>query len=268
MQTQVSHDEAKSFYEDFSLAVGTRDWLQPNARHLTLKLLIKSLLGERRSLQIADVGCGAGVMTDFLTRFGDVVGVDFSTAAIEAARKWAPRAQFRAGGVEALPAPAYDLITLFDVLEHIPTRDRAGLISALQGKLTPNGLLFFSTPHPGTTRRHREVDPSALQIIDEEVEVRAVIEEAAESGLQLLSYATYDVWGGSPEYQAMVFSPTRQAGGAASLMSRRFRLERRALEHRVGRRAYRVARAVQAARMGDLRSAAWFVSAKVPAIKP
>ena len=253
---------------NFSLAVGTRNWLQPNARHLRLKLLIKSLLEHRRNLQIADVGCGAGVMTDFLTRFGDVIGVDFSTAAIEAARKWAPRAEFRAGGVEALPAPTYDLITLFDVLEHIPARDRPALISALRGKLKPDGLLFFSTPHPATTRRHREVDPSVLQIIDEEVELSAVIAEATQSGLQLLSYATYDVWAGSPEYQAMVFSPTRRAGGAACLMTRRFGLERRALEHRVGRQAYRAARAVQAARNGDLRSAAWFLIAKVPAIRP
>jgi hypothetical protein len=32
------HIEARRYYEGFSLAVGLRDWLVPNARHEQLKL--------------------------------------------------------------------------------------------------------------------------------------------------------------------------------------------------------------------------------------
>src|SRR5262249_10817931 len=163
-------EEAQAFYEDFSLAVGERDWLQPNLRHEQLKLLIRQLADGRRGLRIGDVGCGAGTMTDYLTRFGSVVGIDFSRAAVDAASRCAPGPTFSPGGMEALPEGTYDLITLFDVLEHIPHEDRPQFIAELRSRLAPDGLLFCSMPHPAFTRRRRQLHDPALQIIDEEVE--------------------------------------------------------------------------------------------------
>jgi SAM-dependent methyltransferase len=263
----LTAQDAQTFYEDFSLRVGERDWLQPNSRHEQLKLLIRQLLDGRRGLRIADVGCGAGTMTDYLTRYGSVVGVDFSRPAIAAASRCAPGPTFLAGGLEALPDRHYDLITLFDVLEHIPARDRPRFVANLADCLAPDGLLFCSTPHPASTRRRKVLADPTLQIIDEEVELSSVMNEATNAGLQLLNFATYDVFTGSPEYQAIVFTPKRTPGGVASLNTREFRLRQRLQARRETRRLRRVWFAARAARHGHLRTAYWFLTAPVPFVK-
>lgn len=265
--SSVTRDESRAYYEEFSLAVGARDWLSPNRRHLKLKLLVRQMLDGRSGLRIADVGCGAGLMTDYLTRFGSVVGVDFSTAAIEAAKRWAPTPTFFSGGLEALPDSTYDVITLFDVLEHIPLDERPGFVADLSKRLSAGGLLFCSTPFPSSTRRRKDIADPTLQIVDEEVELPAVTSEAAAAGLQLLSFTTYDVFSGSPEYQAMVFSPTRIPGVGVSLTTRDFRLVRRIGLTRSARILRRLRYGLRAARHGQLRTACWFLTAPVPHVK-
>ena len=84
-------DEAQAYYEHFSLVVGQRDWLRPNRRHARLRRLVDEQI-EGSGLRLLDVGCGAGVMTSHLTRYGEVTGTDFSSSAIELARRIVPEA--------------------------------------------------------------------------------------------------------------------------------------------------------------------------------
>jgi SAM-dependent methyltransferase len=262
----VTHEESQAYYEDFSLAAGRRDWLKPNARHIQLKLLIRRLVDGRRDLRIADVGCGAGVMTDFLTRYGDVYGVDFSTAAIRFARSCGSTASFAEGGLEALPAGQFDLIALFDVLEHIPLDDRPGFTRDLADRLAPEGLLFCSTPFPSSTRRRKEIGDPTLQIIDEEVELPAVIVEAAAAGLQLLRFETYDVFAGSPEYQAIVLGHERTPGGVAALNARDARVLTRLVRRREAVWARRLWLAGRALSRGQVKTAGWFLVGRIPVV--
>lgn len=255
--------EAQAFYEDFSLAVGERDWLRPNLRHEQLKLLLDDLLRGRTGLRIADVGCGAGVMTDHLTRYGDVIGIDFSTAAIAAAARLAPKATFRAGTLETLEG-RFDLVTLFDVLEHIPEAERPGFLRDLAERLTPAGLLFCSTPHACATAHKRAADDPALQIIDEQVDVATVVTEAAEAGLQLLEYKAYDVWAGSPEYQAFTFTPATRYGGPPALRTRRLEQRRRLMARLKYGRRRRKLYAARALLRGDVKTAMWFARGDAP----
>jgi polyprenyldihydroxybenzoate methyltransferase/3-demethylubiquinol 3-O-methyltransferase len=91
---------------------------------------VADVLGDRRGLMIADVGCGVGVMTAYLRRFGTVTGVDFSGQAIAAARRLVPGVTFVAGSLESLPpTQRFDLITLFDVLEHIRRSERPAFVA-------------------------------------------------------------------------------------------------------------------------------------------
>ena len=263
----VSRSAARMYYEDFSLAVGMRDWLQPNLRHLQLEAMVGALLGPRRGLRILDVGCGAGVMTQHLCRYGRVLGIDFSAPAIAAARRFAPEAEFRVASVEDLAAGAgFDVITAFDVMEHIPAAERPAFLAGLAARLDGDGLVIASTPHPAYTRHKRAVEPEHLQIIDETVQLADVLGEADEAGLQLLRYEAYDVFAGSPEYQLMVLTRRRAPGGPPVLRDPRAR-RRTQPAMRALRRGARLRHAARLLRAGDPGAARWFLTARAPDVR-
>jgi SAM-dependent methyltransferase len=93
-----------------------------------------------------DVGCGPGVFLGVLHTAGwDVAGIEPSARAREAAN-----AQLRRGAVqrgtlaEACFEPAsFDLVTLWDVLEHLP--DPLGELRAARALIAPHGRLVVET---------------------------------------------------------------------------------------------------------------------------
>ncbi len=203
----MSDPDSEAFYQDFSLEVGLRDWVLPNARHVQLKLLLDALLGPRRDLRILDVGCGAGVMTDALTAFGEATGTDFSVPAIELARRMVPSARFHAGDLSEVGGGPFDLVTMFDVVEHIPPGDRAAFFDQAGALLAPGGRMIISTPHPSFTRWLHAERPDLLQVVDEPVEPAELLATAERLGLELRRYETYDIHFASPEYQLAELVP-------------------------------------------------------------
>ena len=96
-----------------------------------------------------DVGCGAGLLAEPLTRLGArVTGVDASAEVIEVARRHAEGAalqiDYRAGDVQQLQGQ-FDLVTAMEVVEHVA--DPGAFLNALARRLAPNGLLVMSTPN-------------------------------------------------------------------------------------------------------------------------
>lgn len=257
----VTPEEARSYYEDFASLFGSRaGFIQPNARHERLRGGLASVLGRRRRLRVLDLGCGTGVMTSHLRRYGAVHGMDFSAPTIQIARRMVPGVTFRVGTVTDLsPAERYDLITLFDVLEHIPKADRPGFLEAIAAHLAPGGVVFASTPHPRYTAWVRETKPEILQVIDELVELEDVVAEAARAGLQLVRFEVFDVWAGSPEYQFFVLAPQTEPGGPARFVQPPSLAVRLAQRRPPGRRR-RVALALDLARHGRIGTALWVLS--------
>ncbi|PKB14628.1 3-demethylubiquinone-9 3-methyltransferase [Novosphingobium kunmingense] len=107
----------------------------------------------RRAL---DVGCGAGLLCEPLSRLGAAVtGVDAAAENIAAARAHAEGAglpiDYRHGELDSLPPGQFDLVTSMEVIEHVA--DKAAFVSALKARLAPGGLMVLSTPNRTTRSR-------------------------------------------------------------------------------------------------------------------
>lgn len=225
----LAHEQdAETYYQRFSAEVGRADWEMPNPRQEQLKLIAHDVIGRRRNADILDVGCGAGVMSAALLRHGRVTGVDFSAPAIEIARRMVPRARFLVGTPADLPqSEQFDVITLFDVLEHVPRGEREDFLASLRGHLRDDGMLIASTPHPRCTEWVARNRPELLQIVDEAVEVADVLRVAGRVGLELSIYRTYDIER-PRQYQVLVLRTSDPQLGRAVAMEPRLRWRLRA----------------------------------------
>ncbi|WP_039948657.1 class I SAM-dependent methyltransferase [Leptospira fainei] len=100
--------------------------------------------------RILDVGCGLGFFIKAVNanRSGwETVGYDISEKAIEYAKNRNNLKDVHSGIVQLsnLPEASFDIITLWDVIEHIPKPQ--SLIQYLYKLLKPNGFLFLQTPN-------------------------------------------------------------------------------------------------------------------------
>lgn len=103
-------------------------------------------------LQVLDVGCGGGILTDAMARAGaTVTGIDLASKAIRVAQlhtleAQTPNVQYREVSAEALAAQqpgSFDMVTCMEMLEHVP--DPAAIVKACATLVKPGGHVFFST---------------------------------------------------------------------------------------------------------------------------
>ena len=99
-------------------------------------------------VKILDVGCGTGIASEKLKRFGTVDGIDISPKSIEEARKYNRCDKCYAGIAEELPFEdgMFDVVVCTEVMEHLLDPSKA--LSEMNRVLTGGGHLIISTPNP------------------------------------------------------------------------------------------------------------------------
>ncbi len=110
---------------------------------------IKSFFTGKKQGKILDIGCGPGIFLSEADRRGfDAWGVDLSTNSIEfARRKFGLKNVFQMRVEEitnSFPENSFDVITMFDVLEHVADPSKA--IGIVDGKLKRGGYLVLTLP--------------------------------------------------------------------------------------------------------------------------
>ena len=103
-----------------------------------------------RPLPLLDIGCGIGLLGQYLHASGHVaayVGVDSDARKIAAGRRAAERGglavalDLRRADAHELP-PLQGHVTLLDVLHYLPAAAQQSLLQTAIGHLAPNGLLI------------------------------------------------------------------------------------------------------------------------------
>lgn len=100
-------------------------------------------------LRILDIGCGAGLLCEPLTRLGaEVVGVDPSATNISVAKLHAERSRltvdYRCTTIEELDAnERFDIVLAMEVVEHVT--DVGAFLDRCAAVLKPSGLMLVST---------------------------------------------------------------------------------------------------------------------------
>ncbi|MEM7200318.1 MAG: methyltransferase domain-containing protein [Planctomycetota bacterium] len=136
-------------YDQFAELEKTHFWFH-GRREIFFELIGRSLkqagLGDRSgSLDILEIGCGAGGMLEPLSRYGEVTALDFSHDAMAYCKKRGfSRVVAGSGTHVPFADQTFDLVALFDVIEHI--EDHQGVLEEARRVLRPGGKVFLSVP--------------------------------------------------------------------------------------------------------------------------
>lgn len=100
---------------------------------------------EKKEIKILDAGCGTGLLTKKLEKYGNVIGVDIDLNAIKFAKRRI--SNIIQASIDKLPFEndAFDIIISTDVLYHQNVNEEKSL-KEFYRVLKPNGLLIIKLP--------------------------------------------------------------------------------------------------------------------------
>ena len=142
--------------------------------------LLRSHLNGKRPRRILDMGCGLGGFLPGLSEIGDhVVPSDISVESLAHCRERGFKDAVVSNGY-TLPfaTDSFDLVCLFDTIEHIP--DDARIMREVARVLTPGGLVLISVPayqflyanNDRVAQHHRRYDRGMLRAVIEQAGLR------------------------------------------------------------------------------------------------
>jgi SAM-dependent methyltransferase len=107
--------------------------------------LVERVVPPGRAPRILDIGCAFGAFLAALDPGWRRFGTDVSRYAVERATTAAPDVAFARADIDGVPFPGpFDVITAFDVIEHIPSLD--AVATTTRSLLAPGGHFIFVVP--------------------------------------------------------------------------------------------------------------------------
>ena len=127
-------------------------------KHATHGAFLREIARLRSGGRLLDVGCATGFLLEIAEQQGfDSFGLDPNPQAARIAReRFGERVQPGELDSAAFPGIAFDVVTLIDVLEHVP--DPAALLSRVYERLAPGGVLAAVLPNAASLV-HRLLGP-------------------------------------------------------------------------------------------------------------
>ncbi|MFC1603525.1 class I SAM-dependent methyltransferase [Planctomycetota bacterium] len=139
-------------------------------RYLGALDLVLSILAEEPFGSLADIGCGDGrFLREVDRRFPKktLLGIDYSARAINLARAMNPGITYECVDIcgEKTVKQLSDVVTLIEVLEHIPPDEVGNFVSAIGGYQKSGDRLVLTVPHenvPLQTKHYQHFNSNTL----------------------------------------------------------------------------------------------------------
>lgn len=113
-------------------------------RRIFFDLLDRALRG-KQDLDVLEIGCGTGGMLGAMQRYGRVHGVDVAKDFVAYCKQRGYQRVLTGSGYELpLASERFDVVGLFDTMEHIEDDQRA--LQEVRRVLRPGGIAFVSVP--------------------------------------------------------------------------------------------------------------------------
>lgn len=210
--------EVKQFYDNFTDTRMLQYKLHGNPRiDKAVKLITDNLTPDSN---ILDIGCGIGIVPEQVSsklEEGKILACDLGENNILYARQTvkSDKVEFLNVNVvenfenirQKLGNPV-DLVTLVDVIEHLPADSYDGLFNNLSQVTGDRAKIVMTYPSPEYQVYLQQNDPEELQIIDEVIEINSLIPLASKYGFELEYFAYIDIWRQN-QYIHCVFSKQR-----------------------------------------------------------
>ncbi|MGZ5263380.1 MAG: class I SAM-dependent methyltransferase [Kaistella sp.] len=208
----MKQNEISDFYDKY-----VQRQLKTGANERLISLYKRLLNGGLNAdSKVLELGCGVGIFTKLLAKKvqnGIIEAVDLSEKSIAVARqelKHQENIHFDvADVVKYQPKNSdFDIITLMDVIEHIPLEHHGELFGNLAQIATEKTNILINIPNPQYIGYSRINHPEKLQVIDQEVELFTVMQHLENHGLELVYFEKYGIWE-EEDYHFMVIRKKR-----------------------------------------------------------
>ena len=207
----MTKDGVSDFYNDFAARQ-----LKIGANERLISLYKRALqLGLQPDSNVLELGCGVGLFTKLLSKkvkIGTIEAVDISDKSIEIAKSHLKQksVQFFVGDVVRYEPKVKDihLITLLDVIEHIPLTEHELLFQNLSTSFSDETLLLINIPNPQYIEYGHKHHPEKMQVIDQAVELFPLMHHLEKANLEIIYFEKYGIWE-KEDYHVLVIRKKR-----------------------------------------------------------
>jgi 2-polyprenyl-3-methyl-5-hydroxy-6-metoxy-1,4-benzoquinol methylase len=161
----ISIEKQKEFYKQFWNSKISLNTDEKCRRDFVISVIKKIKRNWKQELHILDFGCGRGWLTNILSKYGMVVGVDLS---VKTAKQLFPDLEFKEIDICSEEMfGKYDVIVSSEVIEHLRAIDQKRYVRNIYTMLDPAGYLILTTPNkPYQEKILKTIDNLKLQPIE------------------------------------------------------------------------------------------------------
>lgn len=153
---ETEKQKEHNYYKKLFIENSNWNSINPNDEELLRWEIIEGFLkiinfkSEFEKNHILDLGSGRGWLTNLLSNYGNVLGVEPVAPVVKYAEKLFPEIKFICGTSKDLlkrrNLKKFNLIIASEVIEHVPDKNKNGFIEDISKLLDDNGFLIITTP--------------------------------------------------------------------------------------------------------------------------